>query len=207
MKDSLSDSAGARTGEAAAAGDSRGPRSEPPHVGCYKPRTLRHDLEQHGRLPIPDCVQLGLSLATALTHLHEQGLVHRDIKPSNIIFVKGVAKLSDIGLVTEAGDTQSIVGTEGYLPPEGPGTPQADLFSLGKVLYEAVTGLDRRESTHFFKPFFRGKRARDRRVPGVGLGLSLVRQIARAHGGDVDARNLVNGGAEFRLRLPIKGAP
>ena len=54
-------------------------------------------------------MQIGLSLATALAHLHEQGLVHRDIKPSNIIFVKGVAKLGDIGLVTEAGDTQSIV--------------------------------------------------------------------------------------------------
>jgi len=47
-------------------------------------------------------------------------------------------------LVTDAGDTQSIVGTEGYIPPEGPGTPQADIFSLGKVLYEICTGLDRR---------------------------------------------------------------
>jgi serine/threonine protein kinase len=110
----------------------------------YVPHTLRYDLERHSRLPIPDCVQIGLSLATALAHLHEQGLVHRDIKPSNIIFVNGVAKLGDIGLVTEAGDTQSIVGTEGYLPPEGPGTPQADLFSLGKVLYEMSTGMDRR---------------------------------------------------------------
>lgn len=68
-------------------------------------------------------------------------------------------------------------------------------------------GLDRRERTSFFTPFFRGKRARDRRVSGVGLGLSLVRQIARAHGGDVDTRNLSTGGAEFRLLLPIKGAP
>ena len=110
----------------------------------YSPRTLRSDLERHGRLPIPDCVQIGLSLATALAHLHGQGLVHRDIKSSNIIFVKGVAKLGDIGLVTDSGDTQSIVGTEGYLPPEGPGTPQADLYSLGKVLYEISTGLDRR---------------------------------------------------------------
>jgi len=110
----------------------------------YTPHTLRHALERHTRLPISDCVQIGLSLATALAHLHEQGLVHRDIKPSNIIFVNGVAKLGDIGLVTDAGDTQSIVGTEGYLPPEGPGTPQADLFSLGKVLYEMSTGMDRR---------------------------------------------------------------
>jgi tetratricopeptide (TPR) repeat protein len=110
----------------------------------YFPRTLRSDLERHGRLPSSDCVQIGLSLATALGHLHEQALVHRDIKPSNVLFVNGVAKLGDIGLVTEAGDTQSIVGTEGYLPPEGPGTPQADLYSLGKVLYEMSTGLDRR---------------------------------------------------------------
>jgi serine/threonine protein kinase len=110
----------------------------------YSPRTLRHDLEQHTRLPIPDCIQIGLSLTTALAHLHRHGLVHRDIKPSNVIFVNGVPKLGDIGLVTEAGDTQSIVGTEGYIPPEGPGTPQADIFSLGKVLYEISTGLDRR---------------------------------------------------------------
>lgn len=110
----------------------------------YSPHTLRHDIEQHGRLAIPDCVQIGLSLATALAHLHQHGLVHRDIKPSNVIFVNGVPKLGDIGLVTEAGDTQSIVGTEGYIPPEGPGTPQADLYSLGKVLYEISTGLDRR---------------------------------------------------------------
>ncbi|MSU61086.1 MAG: hypothetical protein EXS31_01615 [Pedosphaera sp.] len=110
----------------------------------YIPRTLRSDLEQHTRLPIPDCIQIGLSLTTALAHLHQHGLVHRDIKPSNVIFVNDVPKLGDIGLVTEAGDTHSIVGTEGYLPPEGPGTPQADIFSLGKLLYEISTGLDRR---------------------------------------------------------------
>jgi serine/threonine protein kinase len=115
-----------------------------PKPETYVPHTLRSDLEHHTRLPIPDCIQIGLSLATALAHLHEQDLVHRDIKPSNIIFVNGVAKLGDIGLVTDSGDTQSIVGTEGYLPPEGPGTPQADLYSLGKVLYEISTGLDRR---------------------------------------------------------------
>ena len=76
----------------------------------------------------------------ALAHLHKQGLVHRDIKPSNIIFVNGRPKLADIGLVTDAGDAQSIVGTEGYLAPEGPGTAQADIYALGMVLYEISTG-------------------------------------------------------------------
>lgn len=113
-----------------------------PH--SYAPRTLRAVLEARGRLPVSTCIEIGISLATALQHLHEQGLVHRDIKPSNVVFVKGVAKLGDIGLVTDAGDTQSIVGTEGYLPPEGPGTPQGDIYSLGKVLYEMSTGMDRR---------------------------------------------------------------
>ena len=61
-----------------------------------------------------------------------------------MIFVKGRPKLADIGLVTDASDQCSIVGTEGYLPPEGPGTPQADIFSQGKVLYEISTGQDRR---------------------------------------------------------------
>ncbi len=110
----------------------------------YTPHTLRHDLEAVGRLPAADCVRIGLSLTTALVHLHEQGLVHRDIKPSNVIFVTGVPKLGDIGLVTETGDTRSIVGTEGYIAPEGPGTPQADIFSLGKLIYEMSTGMDRR---------------------------------------------------------------
>lgn len=110
----------------------------------YSPHTLRSEVERHGRLPPADCVQIGLALTTALEHLHSHGLVHRDIKPSNIIFVRGQPKLADIGLVTDAGDAASIVGTEGYLAPEGPGSPQADLYSLGKVLYEICTGRDRR---------------------------------------------------------------
>ncbi|HRI14986.1 MAG TPA: serine/threonine-protein kinase [Verrucomicrobiota bacterium] len=109
----------------------------------YFPRTLKHDLRSRGALPVAECVQIALSLTRALEHLHNHGLVHRDIKPSNIIFVKGVPKLADIGLVTSVDATRSFVGTDGYIPPEGPGTPPADFYSLGKVLYECVTGKDR----------------------------------------------------------------
>ena len=116
----------------------------PSSLEPYSPHTLRADLE-HGRLPAARVLEIGLALAEALSHLHANGLVHRDVKPSNVIFVNGRPKLADIGLVTDASDQCSIVGTEGYLPPEGPGTPQADIFALGKVLYEAATGLDRRD--------------------------------------------------------------
>ena len=106
----------------------------------YKPKTLKAEVGH--ALPVEECLRVGLLLADALGALHREGLAHRDIKPSNIIFVQGVPKLADIGLVATSGQ-RSFVGTEGYVPPEGPGTPQADLFSLGKVLYEISMGKDR----------------------------------------------------------------
>ncbi|MCI0541302.1 MAG: protein kinase [Verrucomicrobiales bacterium] len=114
-----------------------------PH--SYQPRTLKLDLVHRGRLPFTECVDLGLALTAALKVLHSHRLVHRDIKPTNVIYVKGQPKLSDIGLVAVSEATVSLVGTIGYVAPEGPGRAQADLYSLGKVLYEASTGKDRQE--------------------------------------------------------------
>ncbi|MEY2544014.1 MAG: eukaryotic-like serine/threonine-protein kinase [Verrucomicrobiota bacterium] len=111
-------------------------------VVSYEPRTLKSDLARQKRLSADESIRLGISLTEALEALHTRGLSHRDIKPSNIIFTEGVPKLADIGLVAASGQ-QSFVGTEGYVPPEGPGTPQADVYSLGKLLYETCTGKDR----------------------------------------------------------------
>jgi WD40 repeat protein len=111
----------------------------------YEPKTLRSQVQGRKPLRFEQCVELGLSLTAALSHLHGHGLIHRDIKPSNIIFVNGIPKLADIGLVAEQSEAKSFVGTEGFIPPEGPGTPQADIYSLGKVLYEIATGKDRHE--------------------------------------------------------------
>src|SRR5438067_11460320 len=111
-------------------------------IVSYEPRTLKSGLGRQKRLSADESIRLGISLTEALEALHTRGLTHRDIKPSNIIFTEGVPKLADIGLVAASGQ-QSFVGTEGYVPPEGPGTPQADIYSLGKLLYETCTGKDR----------------------------------------------------------------
>lgn len=109
----------------------------------YAPRTLRSELKLRGLLPLPEILQVATGIASALAHLHANGLVHRDVKPSNVIFVRGVPKLADIGLVTTIGDSRSCVGTEGYIPPEGSGSPSADCYALGKLLYELSTGHNR----------------------------------------------------------------
>lgn len=114
-------------------------------ISSYFPRTLRSELQRRGRLTVDECLSIGLILTSALEHLHKSGLVHRDIKPSNIIFVNGVPKLADIGLVADTSEAKSFVGTMGFIPPEGPGAPSADLYSLGKVFYEMSTGRDRQD--------------------------------------------------------------
>jgi len=108
----------------------------------YVPRTLAGELKRRESLPPRECLAHLLALTDAVERLHHHQLVHRDIKPANIIFVSGQPKLADIDLVTDMssrGDV-SCVGTEGYLAPEGPGTAAADVFSLGRVLYVALTG-------------------------------------------------------------------
>jgi eukaryotic-like serine/threonine-protein kinase len=109
----------------------------------YLARTLAHELDARGRLPARECLQLGIELCEALRHLHSRQLIHRDIKPANIIYVNGMAKLADVGLVTHVAEARrdpKHLGTEGFTPPEGPGTPIADVYSLGKVLCEASLG-------------------------------------------------------------------
>ena len=110
----------------------------------YVPHTLHSDMELYGRNPMPlDYVlEVGSQLAHALDGLHAEELTHRDVKPSNIVFVNGRAKMADAGSVAHS-NNRSFAGTQGYVPPEGPGAPRADVYALAKVLYEMSTGMDR----------------------------------------------------------------
>jgi CHASE2 domain-containing sensor protein len=119
----------------------------------YKPHDLGIDRARapDRRLTVLECVRIGLRLSDALDFLHRQGLTHRDIKPKNIIFVDGEPKMADLGLIAEIrplSQERTNVGTPGYMPPapELPGTPQADIYALGIMLYVLSTG---RETAFF----------------------------------------------------------
>lgn len=109
--------------------------------GEYVSRTLRQDLRKRLRLPLGEVLALGAVLARALQKLHAAGLAHGDVKPSNIIFVGGLPKLADIGLVSAQQRGSRAQGTAAYNPQEGSGSAKADIFTAGLVLYEAATGL------------------------------------------------------------------
>ncbi len=112
---------------------------------------LKQLVERTGPLPARRAVELGLATADALAFAHEHGLVHRDVKPQNVLLTPdGEAKVTDFGIArsldVEQGVTQTgtVLGTSNYLSPEQasgkPVTPATDVYSLGIVLYELLTG-------------------------------------------------------------------
>jgi WD40 repeat protein len=115
----------------------------------YKPKSLYALIRDQQKMPAHDCVHIGASLASGLDFLHGHGLVHRDIKPANIVFINGIPKIADIGLVREREGDMSFAATEGYFPPEGPGQPPADVYGLGITLYEAYSGRSRFDCPQF----------------------------------------------------------
>ncbi|HSD29203.1 MAG TPA: serine/threonine-protein kinase, partial [Vicinamibacteria bacterium] len=106
-------------------------------------------LAERGRLPWPEALRLVERVAEGLHHAHEHGIVHRDVKPANIMVLdSGEPKIMDFGIakveasqLTAAGQ---LFGTPLYMSPEQaqarPVDARSDLFSLGSVLYETVTG-------------------------------------------------------------------
>jgi eukaryotic-like serine/threonine-protein kinase len=118
-------------------------------MACYDGETLKQRL-QRGRLPIEDALETAQQVARGLVKAHRHGIVHRDIKPANLMIssdeiVKildfGIAKLAGAAGLTRVG---SSLGTPGYMSPEQARGEEVDsrtdVWSLGAVLYEMVTG-------------------------------------------------------------------
>lgn len=113
--------------------------------------TLTSIISKKKTLSISDILFIGAQVSSGLQAAHSQGLVHRDIKPGNIMITpEGKVKVTDFGIVSlqnEESDitkTGSILGTASYISPEQaqgkPVSKESDLYSLGTVLYELITG-------------------------------------------------------------------
>lgn len=113
--------------------------------------TMREVMVQYGRLEPGLAASIGMRVATGLDYAHERGLVHRDIKPANILLgQEGAVKIADFGIVkvehtrSELTKTGMVLGTAAYVAPEqvedAPVDGRADQYSLGCVLYEALSG-------------------------------------------------------------------
>lgn len=114
-------------------------------------KTLKQVLKQRGQLSITEVVDIMLQLADGMAHAHDAYIIHRDIKPQNIMILNnGMIKITDFGVATALNATQltqtnSVMGTVHYLPPEqanGKGsTIRSDIYSMGIMMYELLTGL------------------------------------------------------------------
>jgi WD40 repeat protein/tRNA A-37 threonylcarbamoyl transferase component Bud32 len=114
--------------------------------------SLADRLKDKGRLDPRDAGALVAKLADAVRAIHELGIVHRDLKPGNVLFDEvGTPKIADFGLVKRAGGaelthTQAVLGTPAYMAPEQARGetkfvgPSADVWALGAILYECLTG-------------------------------------------------------------------
>ncbi|HEU4975129.1 MAG TPA: protein kinase [Baekduia sp.] len=112
--------------------------------------TLKDRIRRHGRLPVPEALAYAIEVARALGAAHDRGIVHRDVKPQNVLVDdEGSAKVTDFGIartLDQEGLTADgrVLGTTDYVSPEQalghPVTRQSDLYSLGIVLFEMLTG-------------------------------------------------------------------
>src|SRR3954466_15478565 len=112
--------------------------------------TLKERIKRNGRLAIPEAIAYAIEIARALGAAHAQGIAHRDAKPQNVLIdEEGAAKVTDFGIartLDQEGLTADgrVLGTTDYVSPEQalghPVTAQPDLYSLGIVLFEMLTG-------------------------------------------------------------------
>jgi predicted oxidoreductase (fatty acid repression mutant protein) len=151
--------------------------------------SLTDRLKQTGRLSPLDAAKLVGTLAAAVQAAHDLGIVHRDLKPGNVLYDEnGQPKVTDFGLAKRAGGsdltaTQAVMGTPAYMAPEQARGdtkfvgPQADVYSLGVILYECLSGrrpFDASTAQALLRKVIEEEPERPRkRVPGLPRDIEL----------------------------------
>jgi serine/threonine-protein kinase len=155
--------------------------------------TLAAALREFGPFTPPAAAEVVAQAADGLSAAHDQGVIHRDIKPSNLLMAgDGTIKIADFGIACflhhdteDQASQQGVLGTSYYLAPERaraePVGPAADIYSLGCVLYQLLTGAPpfvADTPTGVLRQHLVGVPARPARV-GNGFGRYLLRMLAK----------------------------
>ena len=186
--------------------------------------TLKERMRREGVFTSHAAVEVALQITDALSEAHEKGVIHRDIKPQNVLLThKGDVKVTDFGIARAAASASSVatatgavLGTAAYMSPEQargePVGPQSDLYSLGVVLYEMLTGALPYEAEgpiaqammHISEPP-RSPRQVNRKVPEPLDALTLKLLAKDSEDRYPSAAALANDFERVRSGLPLAG--
>jgi predicted Ser/Thr protein kinase len=176
--------------------------------------TLEAFCEPDHLLPMNRVLEIGFNVANALEYAHQQGIIHRDIKPSNIMIDPAdTPRITDFGIAQMAEHTAklSISGTPSYMSPEqvkeGVAQKESDLFSLGCVLYELLSGKKAFVGDNFFAIMY--KIVHDDPVPlsqlRPDLPPAVIEVVQKAMAKDLAERFQTGMDLAYHLRLAIQG--